>query len=187
MTVGFTQLFDRIPENGALLSECGKYRYRLTRVLTDKRELTSQDLVSWILLNPSMADASLNDPTIRKIMGFSRRWGYHIVDVYNLFAFRETDPRKLFASMAEEDYDPVGPENDLCLRTMTVNSPVVAAWGDAWGLARTVQAGELLAERIKEAKLVLNARLALCLGRTKNGSPRHPVRLPYAARLESYQ
>src|SRR5437588_2477108 len=85
----------------AVFSPDGRYRYLLTRRLGRSRRVAT-----FIMLNPSTADAINNDPTIRKCVGFARRWGCGLLQVVNLFALRATEPRVLRAAA-----DPVGPEN----------------------------------------------------------------------------
>ncbi len=82
----------------AVISDCGRYRYRLTRRWGDG------PLLSFIMLNPSTADAEVDDPTIRRCMGFARRDGYGGIVVGNLYAFRTTKPKALFAAD-----NPLGP------------------------------------------------------------------------------
>src|SRR3989304_8791942 len=80
------------------------------------------------MLNPSTADESMNDPTIRRCLGFARRWGYHECQAANLFAWVSSDPRDL----CRLDIDPIG-ENDEHLHRLAVNaSRIVWAWGN-WG------------------------------------------------------
>ena len=114
-------MFEHSPlDNGAELSDCGLYRYLLTRTWDAQCER-----VVFIGLNPSTADATEDDPTIRRIIGFARSWGYGGVDMLNLFAFRATDPSDLKAAV-----DPVGPKNDRYLAEYTSRShATVAAWG----------------------------------------------------------
>ena len=70
------------------ISECGCYRYWLTRTWNPRRAT-----LCWVLLNPSTADADRDDPTIRRCQGFARSWGYGGIVVVNLFAYRATDCR----------------------------------------------------------------------------------------------
>lgn len=102
-------LFDTGPsENeraGAILSACGTYRYHLWR-LWDK----ALPVMVFVMQNPSTADASHDDPTIRKCIGFAKRHGYGGISVRNIFALRATDERILLTH-----HDPFGPENDAHL------------------------------------------------------------------------
>src|SRR5215213_9378089 len=89
----------------ALFSACGRYRYLLTRQLGEGA-LGQAKMATFIMLNPSTADATRNDPTIRKCIGFAQRWQCDTLQVLNLFAVRATLPR----DMKRAD-DPVGPDN----------------------------------------------------------------------------
>src|SRR5437773_6613388 len=122
------------------------------------------------MLNPSTADERKDDATIRRCVNFSRQWGFGGMEVYNLFAFRSTDPRAL-----RECKDAVGPENDAHLRTIPPKTTVIAAWG-RFPIA--------LGNRDRDVLLLLD-RNVQCLGMTKEGYPKHPVRLPYFAEREA--
>ncbi len=76
--------------SGAIISVCGKYRYKLWRIW-DK----SKPIALWIMHNPSTADERENDPTIRRIISFTKSWGYGGIYVGNIFPFRATNPRDL--------------------------------------------------------------------------------------------
>ena len=77
------------------------------------------------MLNPSTADASRDDPTIRRCIGFARAWGYGGVEVVNVFALRATEP-----SLLRRVRDPVGPGNDAALAAATARvDAIVIAWG----------------------------------------------------------
>lgn len=148
----------------AKISDCGSYRYWLLR---------EWDAGVWklpfIMLNPSTADAGIDDPTIRRCMGFAKALNYGGICVMNLFALRATNPAEL-----KTHPDPVGPENNAQLdllfnRVRLGYVPVVAAWGTHGSLrGRDKQVIALAAEH----------GLALhCLGNTKEGHPRHPLYL----------
>lgn len=77
-------------EKGATISDCGLYRYALWRIW-DK----TKPLVLWIMHNPSTADADKDDPTIRRIIGFTKSWGYGGFYVGNLSPYRATNPNEL--------------------------------------------------------------------------------------------
>lgn len=120
-------------------------------------------LVCWIGLNPSTADESDLDPTLRRIRGFSTREGYNRFCMLNLFAFRSTDPRGMLAHQ-----DPVGPENDRwILHWASQAKVVVAAWGNHGGhLGRSAAVLALL--RAAGVNPV-------SLGQNQNGEPEHPL------------
>jgi len=155
--------------SSAVLSDDGVYRYELTRRWGPGRTAT------FVMLNPSTADAVMNDPTIRRCIGFSMRWGCGALRVVNLYAYRATDPRTLWATP-----DPVGPDNDLHLyeaasKASTEGAPLVAAWG---ANAKPVRVGQAL--RIPGFDQLS------ALGVTKAGQPRHPLYLRGDAHLTSW-
>lgn len=150
---------------GAVLSDCGRYRYELTREWTG-----SLPALTFIMLNPSTADATSDDPTIRRCIGFAQTRGFGGLRVLNIFAFRATDPKAMKAAP-----NPVGPDNDAFLRdaliiALTEGSPVIAAWGVHGNHMSRETAVRALAEEC-------GVRL-MCLGITKNGHPRHPLYVP---------
>lgn len=111
-------------EKAAVLSDCAKYRYTLTR-----RWDHSLPAAVFIGLNPSTADADLDDPTIRRCIRFARDWGYGALVMVNLFASRATDPADLPAGEMA-----IGPENDRLAwhetgHALATGGIVIAAWG----------------------------------------------------------
>lgn len=149
-------------------SPCGLYRYELTRTWDAARE----PLVV-IGLNPSTATEHLDDPTIRRCMGFARREGAGGLIMLNLYALRSTDRRAL-----RTHADPVGPDNDRWLHWWLGTEPelrAVAAWGTWGGLHGR---DRVLAERYP-------CRL-LCWRVTRDGHPQHPLYLPNDAPLQPW-
>lgn len=144
----------------AEISPCGQYRYTLDRPRLDG--FPDAGRAVFCMLNPSTADATVDDPTIRRCRGFAERWGCNGITVVNLYALRSTEPRALW-----EHPDPVGPENDFRLgRIARQCGDVVCAWGAAAREDRVRQVVEIFR----------NARARLfCLGTTKDGHPRHPL------------
>lgn len=146
----------------AVLSMDGKYRYRLSREWDDNGLR-----MTFVMLNPSTADASLDDPTIRRCIGFAKRDGYGGIYAFNLYAFRATDPQAMKRAI-----DPVGPENDAMLRygfarAAEQGGPVVVAWGAHGDPVRVRQVMKLMGDA------------DVCsLGTTKAGQPRHPLYVP---------
>ena len=151
----------------AVLSPCGAYRYSLSRVWNPEAPW-----MALIMLNPSTADAEVDDPTITRCMRRARGLGRNL-EVANLFALRSTDPRRL-----ERVADPIGPENDaaLCLAIHRADT-IVAAWGARGGLhGRDVHVGGLV-----------GARKLWCLGTTRDGHPRHPLYVAHAQVLVPFE
>lgn len=147
----------------AAISLCGRYRYALWREWGSR---PAWSYATFVMLNPSTADAELDDPTIRRCIGFAKAWGLDGLYVVNLYALRATDPREL-----RKAADPVGPANDERLAqaahaALATRTPLVAAWGAHAEPARV------------EAVLQGTAGAAWStLGLTKAGQPRHPLYL----------
>lgn len=115
------------------------------------------------MLNPSTADAEQDDPTIRRCKAFAKRQGATELVVANLFAYRTPSPTTLETSV--KSIDVVGPENDKYLNKAMhdcYQMPIVAAWG-ANKLAKLRVVGDSFVSHL------------YCLGKTKNGHPRHPL------------
>lgn len=146
----------------ATLDPTKTYRYALSRTWDVGRP------VLWIMLNPSVADADHDDPTIRRCTGFAARWGYPGIEVVNLFAYRATDPRALLAN-----HDPVGPDNDLAIQDAAARAGIIVA---AWGAFAQHY------DRVQMVLLLLRRYALHTLGLTKDGHPRHPL---YVARSTS--
>lgn len=142
---------------GAIISPCQRYRYVLWRQWEQGRRA-----LVVIGLNPSTADASVDDPTIRRCIGFAKRERCSRLVMLNLFAFRATEPRDMLRA-----HDPVGPDNDNYIREWAWGDEVVAV--AAWGALGGTRGRDALVRCIVPA---LN-----CFGTTKDGSPRHPLYL----------
>lgn len=84
-------------KKGAIISDCGKYRYQLWRIWDE-----SKPTVLWMMHNPSTADGETDDPTIRRIINFSKSWGYGGLYVANLTPYRATDPKELLKLSPKE-------------------------------------------------------------------------------------
>lgn len=148
-------------QRGALISECGLYRYRLFRHWDAMRPA-----LVFVMLNPSVADGLVDDATVRKCIGFAHRLGYGSIEVINLFAFRATKP----AALKSAGY-PVGPDNDRNIIEVCASRRVVCAWGsNARGLERASAVLQLL-RRIGATPMALKL--------TPDGVPWHPLMLSY--------
>ena len=157
---------DLLLYRSAILSPCSLFRYRL------EREVSHEGLVAAILgVNPSTADAEIDDHTIRKDMGFARRFGWRKIIKGNKFAFRATDVREL-----RRAHDPVGPENDTHLeRIMRDADIVVAAWGPLAKLPPQLRS------RWREVVAIADrvGKPLHCFGTAKDSQPRHTLMLAY--------
>jgi hypothetical protein len=152
----------------ATISACGTYRYTLDRVWD-----ASLPAALFVMLNPSTASATEDDPTIRRCKAFADRAGCGALTVVNLFALRSTKPGLLALHSA-----PTGPDNDAWITVALANQPslVVAAWGAYPAAAgRRIQAAaDGRAARVMQL-LAAHDVPAKCLGTTKDGYPRHPL------------
>lgn len=165
----------------AILSDDLVYRYQLTRIWDETKKVAC-----FVMLNPSTADANIDDPTIRRCVGFATKWGYGGIVVVNLAAFRATDPDKL-----SEVEDPVGPENLHHVETAISGSEVVVA---AWGNVKlkfsrgACQRGMSLVSCAKSVVTICESRgkRLRCLGKTSSGQPRHPLYVHGDKELEEW-
>lgn len=145
----------------AVLSADRQYRYRLERRWADGPS------VAFIMLNPSTADESADDPTIRRCIGFAKQWGYGALIVGNLFAFRATDPAKMLAAA-----EPIGPENDGWLERIALEvgmGHLTCGWG-VHGQSRG--RGDAVV-----AMLQAMGHFPKALALTRSGQPGHPLYL----------
>jgi hypothetical protein len=127
----------------------------------------------WVMLNPSTADANIDDPTIRRVINFTKAAGHPAAVVLNLYALRATDPVEL-----DRHPDPIGPENGYYLDVYATGpGVVVCAWG-ARPVARA-RAFDVMHSHLESADLV-------SLGTTKAGAPRHPLYVPAATPLTHF-
>lgn len=165
----------------AWVSEDGRYRYWLSRVWDG-----SLPTGTFVMLNPSTADAESDDPTIRKCVGFGQRYGWGAIMVVNLYALRATDPRSLSVATVHGQ-DPVGDENDRILRVYAAEptaGPVVAAWG---ARAVTVPGGTRRVANVLGALVGRGTTIYRLGAATKDGHPRHPLYVPYTTTLETHR
>lgn len=148
-------------EKTALISPCGNYRYKLGR-FWDK----SKPIVMFIMLNPSTADAKLDDPTIRRCINFAKSWGYGGLYVGNLFSFRSTDPKNILTCD-----NPIGEHNLHYLNEMSLkSSSIICAWGNSTIISKILKKNKNYAP-LKEINNLNYLELS------KDGTPKHPLYL----------
>ena len=148
----------------ATFSKCEKYRYDLYR--DDLRSEKHEGLCLFIMLNPSTADETNDDPTIRRCISYAKKWGYEELIVVNLFSYRATDPKDLIKSES-----PVGEHNlKHILNAANKSNMIICAWGTK---------GNHLGQDKKVIKALKEKGNKLyCLRKTKDGHPSHPLYLP---------
>ena len=153
----------------AIYSDCERYRYSLTRVW----EPTGRK-VMFVMLNPSTATEVQNDPTVERCERRARALGFGAFQVTNIFAWRDTDPRKMRAAR-----EPVGPENDAAiLAGASWADQIVAAWG--------THGAHLSRGPAVETLLRGTGQKLFHLGLSKAGHPKHPLYIAYTQTPEPW-
>lgn len=162
-------------DNGAVISSCKNYRYKLWRIWDNSRSK-----ILFLMLNPSTADATVDDPTIRRLKDFSIKWGFGGFYVGNLFAFRTSKPEKLVQAFQLNSLDYIiGEENSSHIEQMRLNCREVCfAWGN-WAykpdfISRTRQ-------------VQIDFPNAKCIDTSLQGYPKHPLYLHSSLTLKHFQ
>lgn len=155
-------------EREAIISPCGKYRYWLMRRWSPGPTLL------FVMLNPSTADADVDDATIRRCVGFAHQHDFGALEVVNLYAWRATKPADLRSAGYQS-----GPENDLHIASAArAAQRVCVAWGaNAAGLSRPAEVLTLLRAA---------GAAPWCLAITQSGHPQHPLMLASDCKLTPY-
>lgn len=146
-------------DKGAIFSDDRVYRYVLWRTWD-----ADKPAVNFIGLNPSTADETEDDPTIRRCIGYAKAWGYGGLVMTNLFAYRSTDPKALRTAD-----DPFWSDQYSHLRARARDAGLVVA---AWGAQPSYQHF-----RVKDVLNALDDLDLYALKLTKNGYPSHPLYL----------
>lgn len=153
-------------QKSAVISSCGQFRYRLSRRWADGPALV------FIMLNPSIADADIDDPTIRKCVAFATLLGYCAIEIVNLYAFRATKPDDL----KKAGWSVGVANNTHIIEALTLaaihDSPVICAWGaHARGRQRAVEVIDII------RRMSLRP---MALRKLSDGVPEHPLYIPYS-------
>jgi hypothetical protein len=158
-----------------VMSPCGLYRYWLSRTWDP-----AKPTLVFVMLNPSTANALVDDPTIRKCVGFAKRAGYGAIEVVNLYAFRATKPKDLFKTIRYSGRYAIGLDNDNWIREVCVrpDRTVCIAWGRLPNRWIKEWASQVL-EELQRARVAIHS-----LRLNGDGSPAHPLMLAYSNKLE---
>ncbi|EDY38429.1 conserved hypothetical protein [Cyanobium sp. PCC 7001] len=154
----------------ARFSGCGLYRWWLLR-----RWDAALPPLLFIGLNPSMADGRRDDPTLRRLVGLARGWGFGSLEVLNLYSRISASP-----SLLRRVDDPVGAPNDHWLRRRLALQPQAVVWA-GWGAGGGLDAG-----RLAQLAPLLRTRRLHAVGVTASGDPRHPLYVPATAVLQRW-
>lgn len=141
-------------------------RFVLWRIWDD-----SKPCINFIGLNPSTADHENDDPTIRRLIGFARQWGFGGFKMFNLYSYISTDPSRLVSDKYPNEF-----KDDLSwfIRHNYVDGPIVFCWGnfkEAWRRAQYY---------------IEHYPNAMCFGKNKNGTPKHPLYLSKMTELQKF-
>lgn len=136
-----------------------KYRYVLECIWKPNTKL-----VTFVMLNPSVADYEICDPTLNRCVGFAQKWGFGGMTILNLFAYITPNPDELLVVN-----DPVGEKNDEIIDIIiSVSDEIVFAWGADYG--HLFGRDQFIIDKLKEY-------LPKCIAKSKKGHPRHPLYL----------
>jgi len=161
-------------QKGAIISPNKKYRYKLWRIWDENKPQ-----LLFIMLNPSTADESEDDPTITRCIGFAKLHGYGSVYVANLYAYRATDPDELIKQSKFTNI--IGPDNFGHIKDLSEKCRAVIF---AWGANATKS--NLKNYKSYVRKVVNFLPEASCFGKTQSGHPKHPLYLKYETELEPF-
>ncbi|WP_433766680.1 DUF1643 domain-containing protein [Pseudomonas putida] len=155
--------------SSAVISECGLYRYRLDRSCCP--QFDGSKVFAFFGVNPSTADAMLDDHTVRKWRGFTLRNGGHAFIVGNVFSFRATDVRVLRKTLIT-----MGPDHGKHLEAIIREADVLVP---CWGSSDKLDYGHRLYMKELMRTLLDSGKPVLHFGKTKSGDPMHPLTLGY--------
>lgn len=141
----------------AEFSECGKYRYVLTRIWHD-----SKKIAMCIGLNPSTANEGHDDPTILRLISTLDILGYGGLKMTNLYGLISSKPEAL-----QSCPDPLKENDKYLLTTAHTVQDIIFCWG-------TFKQAEYRARKV--IQLFPDGK---CFGKNKNGSPWHPLAMMY--------
>lgn len=150
----------------AVISQCGLYRYRLDRDVQAEGKV-----FAFFGVNPSTADADLDDATVRKWRGFTLRNGGRKFIVGNVFSFRATDVKVLRKTLIT-----MGPDHRRHLEAIIQEADILVP---CWGSSDKLDYGHVLYMRNLMIQLLESGKPVLHFGLTKSGEPKHPLMLGY--------
>jgi hypothetical protein len=157
----------------AWFSPCHRYRYALARTWTSR----PARVLLWIGMNPSVADAEVDDPTVQREVKRTRGLGYDAYIKGNVLDYRATNPKDLVKTGVIAN----SAENHRTLLLLAERCEAV------------VMAHGILPASLRHHAQDLTRKLAerghtlLCLGQNADGSPKHPLYIAGSAPLRAYR
>lgn len=146
----------------ARFSNDKKHRYRLSR----HWDLNKPEIL-YIMLNPSIGNESIDDPTIKRLLSFTRKFDYGGFFVGNLFTYITPNPKTLDTSIGLTNKN-----LNILHNLVSKVDKVVYAWGNS-------------IEEPNEFKKFISG--PMCFGKNLDGTPSHPLYLPSSSELESFR
>lgn len=146
----------------ARFSNDKKHRYRLSR----HWDLNKPEIL-YIMLNPSIGNESIDDPTIKRLLSFTRKFNYGGFFVGNLFTYITPNPKTLDTSIGLTNKN-----LNILSNLVSKVDKVVYAWGNS-------------IEEPNEFKKFISG--PMCFGKNLDGTPSHPLYLPSSSELESFR
>ena len=160
----------------AVFSPCRKYRYELWRHLPVPGGMT----IAFIGLNPSTADETTDDRTVAKCWRWAEKWGFRHFCMLNIFAFRATDPKVMFAEPSPVADQLHSDANDRAIEDVCMRADVVVA---AWGAHGNHHQRDVFVRHLILKPMMHKVHH---LGLTKDGLPRHPLYLKNDIELQHW-
>ena len=146
----------------ARFSNDKKHRYKLSR----HWDLNKSQIL-YIMLNPSIGNESIDDPTIKRLISFTRKFDYGGFFVGNLFTYITPNPKTLDTSIGLTNKNLNVLEN-----LVSKVDNVVYAWGSS------------IEEPKEFRKFIFNP---MCFGKNLNGTPKHPLYLPSSSKIIKFR
>lgn len=140
----------------ACLSECGRYRYWLSRIWNERK-----DIGAFVCINPSKATSLMSDTTLSNCNNLAVQWGWGGFYIVNLFAYMATNQTDM-----NSQADPTGPNNNQAILDISgIANHVVLAWGNDYK------------SRSAEVLSLLSGKKLYCINKNSGGGYLHPSRI----------
>ena len=154
--------------HGAVFSQDKQYRYRLWRKWGEGSN------IMFIGLNPSTANESTNDPTIRRLIGFAKQWEYTGISMYNLFGLVSAYPEALLTNKDPIQEPNTNLNNEWLMNGFMSHETIVFCWG-SWKISNLNDRVKTIVDELKTP--FQSGKKVMCFGTNKDGQPKHPLYL----------